>query len=338
MMKSIPVVLSAVKVIAFTVIVGFCLTLIVNSLRTPVDGPKNEFTTSISDVSGLHEGNDVRMSGVQVGKVESIVLVEGMANVTFTVKSGQSLYDNTKIAVRYQNLVGQRYLELVQPERVGAVLPAGTHIRTEQTVPSFDVSGLFNGFAPLFETIDPKALNTFAENILSVVQGDGSGFGPALKDIERLAAMANDRQQFIRVIIRNLDFVSRSIVGKSQRVGDLVRQIDPITADLDTRADEFHQSSVIANQVVVRGADLLEQLETTYDDVYWPLHDFLFRVSPLTKEMQESLRLVPSLLTGISSSMRGVSTPVKYSCRKGSAGIPGVGSIIVDAQRLVVCR
>lgn len=337
-MKKSGIIGPSVKVLAFVAVVGVCLALIVNALRTPVPGAKGDFTAVISDVSGLHDGNDVRMSGVQVGKVDAIELRDGLAYVGFSVLSSQTIFDNTKVAVRYQNLVGQRYLELVQPDRPGAIVPSGSTIPIAQTVPSFDVSKLFNGFAPLFDTLDPKALNTFAENMLNVIQGDGSGFGPALNDIEKLATMANDKQQFILVIVRNLDNVAKSIAGKSQRVGDLVRQMLPIAANLDNRADEIHQSAVTANEVVLRAADLADQMQATYDGVYGPLHDFLFRLTPLSKEVQTALRLAPSLLTAMSNGMKGVSTPVAYSCSKGQRSLPGIGSLIVASQRLVVCR
>lgn len=337
-MKRSGIIVAAVKVLVFTGIVGACLLLIVNSLLTPVSGPKHEFTAVISDVSGLNDGGDVRMSGVLVGKVEAIELDGPNARVRFSVQSSQAIYDNSQIAVRYQNLVGQRYLELVQADQTGAVLPAGSTIGLDQTVPSFDVSKLFNGFAPLFDTIDPAALNRFAENMLNLIQGDGTGLGGVLEDVKQLADMATDRQQFILVIVRNLDNVAKSITGKSEQVGDLVRQLNFIAADLDTRADQIHASAVTANKVVTRGADLLGELESAYDDTYGPLHNFLFRLTPLSKEIQTALRLLPSLLTGFNNRANDVSTDVDYTCSNGRSGIPGVGAVVLESQRLVVCR
>ncbi|GAC58093.1 Mce family protein [Gordonia hirsuta DSM 44140 = NBRC 16056] len=329
---------AALKVLVFSGIVVACMVLIVNSIRTPVPGVKNEFTAMVSDVSGLYEGNDVRMSGVQVGKVESIELAGAVARVRFSVQEDHSIYDNTKIAVRYQNLVGQRYLELIRAERDGPVLPAGTTISEQNTIPSFDVSQLFNGFAPLFDTIEPDALNRFGQNMLNVIQGDGSGFGGLLDDVRKLASMANDRQKLVLVILRNLDNVSKSIVGKSQQIGDFVRELDFIAGDLDTRADQIHSSAVTANKVVKRGADLLDQLQAAYDDTYGPLHDFLFRLTPLAKEIQTALRLLPSLITGMNNGIKGTTTPVNYTCSKGRSGLPGIGSVVLANQRLVVCK
>ncbi|MBN7461195.1 MCE family protein, partial [Mycobacteroides abscessus subsp. abscessus] len=57
------------------VAVAVVLTLIiVNALRTPVNGPVRHYDALFTDASGLIVGNDVRISGVQVGKVEKIHL------------------------------------------------------------------------------------------------------------------------------------------------------------------------------------------------------------------------------------------------------------------------
>ncbi|MFW0789236.1 MlaD family protein [Gordonia sp. CPCC 205333] len=328
----------ALKLGIFAAIVAACLTLVVNSLRTPVEGEQRAFTAVISDVSGLFTGSDVRMSGVQVGKVKSITLDGALARVGFTVKSDEPIFDNTKVAVRYQSLVGQRYVELIRADQDGSPLPPESTIPLANTIASFDVSVLFNGLQPLFTTLDPAALNTFGENLLRVIQGDGSGIGPALRDIEQLSKFASNRQQLITVLIGNLGIVSQSIAGKSQQVGELVKQLNLIVGDIANRADGIVKSSIDANETLTRGADLLGQLEAAYDDSYGPLDSFLRRVFPPTKQVAEALALLPTLITGFNNSMSGLTAPQNFTCTKGRADIPGIGSIVLANQRLVVCR
>ena len=79
-------------------------------------------------MSGLYAGDDVRISGVQVGKVESIRLDGRIAKVDFTAQEDHPVFANTVAAVRYQTLVGQRYVELVQPAKPDQRLPAGGNI------------------------------------------------------------------------------------------------------------------------------------------------------------------------------------------------------------------
>ncbi|CPW07504.1 Putative Mce family protein [Mycobacteroides abscessus] len=120
------------------VAVAVVLTLIiVNALRTPVNGPVRHYDALFTDASGLIVGNDVRISGVQVGKVEKIHLDGKNARITFNVLTDHPLYQNTTVAIRYQSLVGQRYVEIAQAPTPSAPLAAGTTIPLGQTIPSF---------------------------------------------------------------------------------------------------------------------------------------------------------------------------------------------------------
>ncbi|EUA62739.1 mce related family protein [Mycobacteroides abscessus 1948] len=75
------------------VAVAVVLTLIiVNALRTPVNGPVRHYDALFTDASGLIVGNDVRISGVQVGKVEKIHLDGKNARITFNVLTDHPLY------------------------------------------------------------------------------------------------------------------------------------------------------------------------------------------------------------------------------------------------------
>lgn len=52
----------------FTAVAIVCAVLLVTALRSPVDGPVSHYSATFTDVSGLDVGNDVRISGVQVGR------------------------------------------------------------------------------------------------------------------------------------------------------------------------------------------------------------------------------------------------------------------------------
>ncbi|MGV7846697.1 MlaD family protein, partial [Mycobacterium kansasii] len=61
---------------------------------------------------GLREGDDVRIAGVRVGRIEGVELVGDVAKVSFVVQNDQHVFGNTVASVTYQNIIGQRYLGL----------------------------------------------------------------------------------------------------------------------------------------------------------------------------------------------------------------------------------
>ena len=81
-----------------------------------------------TNVSGLKGGNFVRIAGVEVGKVKNMTLhKDGTVTVEFSIDKGLTLTEGTKAAVRYENLIGDRYLSLEEgPGSVRKLQPGQT--------------------------------------------------------------------------------------------------------------------------------------------------------------------------------------------------------------------
>ncbi|KAA8885804.1 MCE family protein [Nocardia colli] len=329
---------AAVKLGIFVAIVAVCSAFIVAALNTPVPEDKVSYDAVFTDISGLYAGDVVRMSGVAVGKVDEVALDGARARVRFTVDRQRPVFDNTEAAVRYQDLIGQRYIELMTPKTGGVRLGAGATIPVERTIPSFDVSKLFNGFKPLFETLDTAQLNQFGTNILRVLQGDGSGIGPALADLDQLTKHAKSSEAVVVLLIHNLGEISRSISGKSAAVGDLVKQLNGVLSAFGSRTATIITAIEQANRTLVPLIPLLEELQGAYDQSYLPLDGLLRRLLPQTDQLVEILSLVPSVLTGLNQNIPASGEAKTYSCAGGELGLPGIGTVVLGNQKLVVCR
>ncbi|TDH55963.1 MCE family protein, partial [Mycobacterium eburneum] len=75
--------------------------MVFGTLVRGVAGPTNTYSAIFTDVSGLADGDDVRVAGVRVGRVDKIELVDALAKVTFRVQRAQTLYTNTIASVTY---------------------------------------------------------------------------------------------------------------------------------------------------------------------------------------------------------------------------------------------
>ena len=143
------------------------------TLQRNVAGPTSSYSAIFSDVSGLAEGDDVRVAGVRVGRVDKIELTpDNQAKVSFQVRSNQTLYTNTLASVTYQNIIGQRYLGLSQGEGDKRKLAVGAQIPESRTNPSFDISYMLNGFEPLFTELDPQQVDNLTNAIITAFQGN----------------------------------------------------------------------------------------------------------------------------------------------------------------------
>jgi phospholipid/cholesterol/gamma-HCH transport system substrate-binding protein len=143
------------------------------TLQREVAGPTNTYSAIFTDVSGMAPGDDVRVAGVRVGRVDKIELAGTLAKVTFRVQRNQVLYTNTIASVTYQNIIGQRYLGLSQgPAGDQTPLPNLGQLPKERTNPSLDLSYVLNGFEPLFTQLDANQVDNLANAIIEALQGD----------------------------------------------------------------------------------------------------------------------------------------------------------------------
>jgi phospholipid/cholesterol/gamma-HCH transport system substrate-binding protein len=316
-----------------------CTLVVLTALRSPVTGTVSRYTAAFSDVSGLYVGDDVRISGVQVGKVETIRLDGRIAKVDFTAQADHPVFTNTVAAVRYQSLIGQRYVELVQSAKSDTRLPEGGTIPLGQTVPSFDVAKLFNGFQPMFQTLDPAQFNLLGENLLRLIQGDESGIGPFLHDLDEISKLAVDRQAVITAMIGNLSAISEDLGGKSAQLFQLIAQLNDVLTKFGSKAAEF-QAALDSGLPVLRStAHVLQYAERTFDGTTVPLYDLTSRMWPQTPTIIAGLSFAPSLIQGMRDWLvdEQPATPT-FSCSHGEVTLPGIGQVSFAQQNLVLCR
>ncbi|WP_205875074.1 MlaD family protein [Mycobacterium camsae] len=321
----------------FTAVATVCAILLLTALRSPVNGVVSHYTATFTDVSGLDVGNDVRISGVQVGKVKAIRLDGRTAKVDFSALNEHPVYRNTVAAVRYQNLLGQRYIELVQTSAAGERLPNGSNIPVGQTVPSFDITKLFNGFRPVFQTLDAAQLNQFGENLLRLIQGDDTGIGPVLRDLDVISKYAVNRQAVITMLLHNLSDLSQDLGGKSQQLFDLINALNGALSTFTSKAEEFRTSIDIELPMMRSLVRVLQTAERGFDASTSPLYGLTTRLFPQTPTVIAGLSLTPTLIQGLRDSLVDDERPA-FTCSNGEMLLPGIGQVSFAQQDLVVCR
>jgi phospholipid/cholesterol/gamma-HCH transport system substrate-binding protein len=222
----------AIKFAAFTALSAFLGYLLTNTMLNGVSGDKQEFTANFSDVNGLRKGDDVKAAGVRVGKVTSIEATTSGAVVKVQVLKQQPVYDNTKLVMRYQNLLGQRYLSLVQTGPKGAPLPGGSTIPESRTDPGFDLTALLNGFRPLFRVLQPQDVNRLASSLIKVLQGEGPAIEQLLGQTGQLTNFLADRDQVVGAVMTNLKPVLDNLAGQGGQLKSTIKELEALMTGL----------------------------------------------------------------------------------------------------------
>jgi len=241
-----------VKFTIFSIISLLAFGLIYNTMQDRVDGKLLKYNAVFTDVSGLRKGDNIRVAGVQVGKVEGIEVDGRQARVEFTLKESQPLLDTTELVMRFQNLLGQRYLSLVQGPKQGARLPEGATVPITRTDPGFDLTELLNGFRPLFDVLKPEDVNTLSRTIIQVLQGEGGTVEELLQQTTQLTNFLADRDSIFGEVVTNLTPVLRNLAGQGDAinttVAELTRLMNGLAKERQTIGASIEQISALISQ------------------------------------------------------------------------------------------
>lgn len=96
-----------------------------------------ELTVYFDNAAGIDPKTPVQIAGIDVGKVRSIKLDGMRAKVTLFIKSGVKIPSDSKIAVKSQGVLGDKYIEL-KPGTAERVFAQGDTITDVITAPDFD--------------------------------------------------------------------------------------------------------------------------------------------------------------------------------------------------------
>ncbi len=221
----------------------------------------DSYSAEFSNASGLRAGQFVRASGVEVGKVKSVDLIDGdkRIRVEFTVDRSIQLYQSTTAAIRYQDLIGNRYLELDRGtgENAERVLPPGGFIPLARTQPALDLDALIGGFKPLLRALNPEKVNSLASAIITVFQGEGGTINDILDQTAQLTEHLAQRDEAIGEVIKNLNTVLDTTVKHRKEFDAAVDNVEKLVTGLKDRADPLATRTAHISNAAGTVADLL---------------------------------------------------------------------------------
>jgi phospholipid/cholesterol/gamma-HCH transport system substrate-binding protein len=233
------------------------LITIYGQLRFPQETTYNAI---FDTVSGLKNGNFVRIAGVEVGKVKDITIRDdATAQVTFTTDDSVVLTEGSRAVVRYDDLIGGRYLALEQGPGSTRKLPHGGTIPVDRTAPALDLDALIGGFRPLFHALNPDQVNALSGQLIAAFQGQGPTIGSILTQTAALTNTLADRDQLIGQVVVNLNTVLGSLGDRSDKLGKAVDSLADLVHGLENRNRDISNSVAYANENAATIADLLSQ-------------------------------------------------------------------------------
>jgi phospholipid/cholesterol/gamma-HCH transport system substrate-binding protein len=207
-----PLVIGAVglTVLALLTVAAF------NADRLPVIGDGETYSAAFAEAGGLKPGDEVRIAGVKVGKVEEVDLDGDHVQVTFKIKGEPRFGTATGASIRVKTILGAKYLAL-HPKGRGQLAP-GSEIPLKRTVSAYDVVQAFSDLTTTTEKVDTDRL---------------------AKALDTISTTFEDSPEEVRASIRGLSKISRTVASRDKALRELLDHANGVTGVLADRSGDF---------------------------------------------------------------------------------------------------
>nr|ABP44986.1 virulence factor Mce family protein [Mycolicibacterium gilvum PYR-GCK] len=245
------------------------LFLVFSDTRT---GAANEYSAVFKDASRLKSGDTVRIAGIRVGTVKDVELqADKSVLVTFDADRSTQLTTGTNVAIRYLNLVGDRYMELVDTPDSNQILPAGSRIPEDRTAPALDLDVLLGGLRPVIQGLNPQDVNALTSSLIQILQGQGGTLDSLFAKTSSFTTSLADNNQVIEQLIDDLRTVLDTLAEDGDEFSGAIDKLDQLVGGLAEDRDPIGTAITALDNGTASIADLLSRgrapLSSTVDEL-----------------------------------------------------------------------
>lgn len=323
---------SLVRLTVFALVTLLLTAFLVRTIQGYQDEDAPAFAAEFTDATQLEAGDDVRLAGVTVGRVQQVALTDdARARVEFTVDDSVDLTTATVATIRYRNLIGDRYVALDVPAAKGSPLRAGETLPVRQTRAALDLTAVFNGFRPLFAGLDSESINALSLSLVRALQGEGGTIASLLSSTGSLGHAIAERDATIGALVTDLTTVLGSLNGQTDSFNRLVTNLRKLTGGLARDRNLVVDALEGIDNLATATSSLLTQARPHLKGTVAGLGDAAKRLRKHRDRLVEKLELLPVKLNAIMRSAQYGSWFQFFNC-----GIGAEISLLADTPPLVV--
>ncbi len=299
----------------------------------PLRSEGYRFTIKFPEATQLAQEADVRISGVNVGKVKTKTpdRATGLTSAVLEVDSQYApIPRDTRAILRQKTLLGETYVELSPGQKSAPKLPDGGTLSVAQVAPTVELD-------EIFRTFDPKTRRAFS----TWLDAQGRGVEPAGADLNRALAQ-------LTPFAEDVDDVLRILRRQSGATRGLVRDTGVVFGALSERRGQLSGLITNSNRVFETTAARDRRLADTF--VAFPtflreartttrrLSKFADDTNPLVTQLRPAARqLSPALqnVQAIAPDLRGLFTDLGPLIRVSRKGLPALDGVLDDTRPLL---
>ena len=334
MIKEVPPLSRILAMVVFGVSC-FCIVLflwITFGGQIPLKAKGYRFQADFTEASLLVADADVRISGVNVGRVIVTERVGEIARSTIEIDSRYApIPRDTRVTQRQKTVGGETYIELTPGSPRAGMLPENGRLPVSQARETSEIDEILRS---VFDPKTRRATQRFLAELAVASKGRGEDvndalghFGTFAEESGTLLRILDQEREAVRRLIRDGGFVLSAVGRRQGELSGLIRASDRVLTTTARRNRDLEETVRILPTT-------LRELRPTFRE----LEGFSLEAQPVVRALRPAGReLGPALvhLSGLAPDVRGLFRDVDDVISAARRGLPAT-TRTVNAARPVV--
>ncbi|MCX2930036.1 MCE family protein [Mycobacterium sp. CVI_P3] len=316
--------------------VALVLTLIAGAgllLRSTFEANRVHLTAYFDNSNGVFPGDEIRILGVPVGKIDSIEAQPQAVKVVFWVDKKYKVPADVQAAILAPSLVTARAIQLTPAYTSGPVIKPGAVIPLNRTLVPVEWDDLREQLEKLTQTLQPSEpggvspLGSFLDTTADNLRGQGADIRQAIIKMSEAFSALGDHSKDIFGTIKSLSTlvtalqastdVMRQLNGNLAAVSGLVanspNEIGSAVGDLNTAVTDVRAFLTENTDAIGTTSDELAVLAGALGESRDEIQQFL-HIGPTTvQNLSNIYQPAQNALTGILA-LNNFANPVSFLC------------------------
>jgi len=275
-------------VVACLVLVSFGYT------KLPFWPQGKTYTAYFTDAGGISPGDDVSVSGIKVGHVESVGLAGTAAKVAFTVDRNVRVGEQSVAAIKTDTVLGQKLLEIT-PTGSGSTdtIPLG------RTTTPYTLNAALQDLGGNTAALDKPQFEAALQTLTDSLHDATPQLRGALDGVANLSRTLNSRDEALAGLLTHAQSVTKTLADRSGQVNQLLVDGNQLFAALDERRQAIDQLIGGIDDVSQQISGLVADNRKEFGPALDKLNAVLGNLNDRKQYISEALKRLPPYATAL---------------------------------------
>jgi phospholipid/cholesterol/gamma-HCH transport system substrate-binding protein len=294
-----PVTVAVVGTVVLLVLLAFAFKF------SAIEGHFTErsYSADFTETGGLKGGEQVRINGLPVGKVDSVSLKPGHVKVSFEIRKDIALGTQTRAAISTATVLGTKVIEL-SPAGTGT-LRKNAEIPLANTTSPYDITDALQTL-----TTETGQLNTqqLAASLTTVSQAFGNSapeVSQTLSGVSRLSQTIASRDSALQTLLANTKGVTQILAERRDQFVTLFADGNQLLQELYSQRDAYQSLLVNVTYVVNQLQGLANDNQKTLKPALQQLDNVIAILNKHSSDIVAGITGIQRYATGLGEAVGG---------------------------------